>query len=482
MAVAEEHTTTIAFINIGLMESAFRGQRVDKHMRAITAQVKELFRQHKVHILCFVEAGEPRVGLSPAAKKLFEKAVRAGAADNTCGNLTFFWADQQEAMLTVHVAGIHMQKGDIITWNNLDPNQSWRNAMPFYIQGPTNQDRIMLLLSHQPSSAKHNLTMQTKNKIVRNLMCAGLKQDGWPDRAAGRSLFIIGGDLNMSAHALKVTAQKYTDEELQVATPKADKRHCKSGDVAIGHKLRFLHTQCLVKNRDPQHGIVLVKFPWPSTTPPDIGAETSRLQGVWHPHSLRMRASSSSSPVDPSNEQSRSTRGRKRQIPEDARSYWQGPLSPMNEEAEREPTPAAAVRRHEQPAGTAVQLVDFSDDVTDEPEEQLAAPVSDDAAWEDAFTLMMLLERVLGKRPGTVNCFDAPEEPQMTLTSAQREVVALVCQQLLFGFASRGAGETPNTSILTKDLGTVIQNMQRALDRRRDRGHDDRDHLSIEAS
>jgi len=154
----------------------------------------------------------------------------------------------------------------------------------------------------------------------------------------------------------------------------------------------------------------------------------------------------------------------------------------MNEEAEREPTPAAAVRRHEQPAGTAVQLVDFSDDVTDEPEEPPAAPVSDDAAWEDAFTLVMLLERVLGKRPGTVNCFAAPEEPQMTLTSAQREVVALVCQHLLFGFASRSAGGNPNTCILTKDLGTVIQNTQRALDRRRDRGHDDRDHLSIEAS
>ena len=114
----------------------------------------------------------------------------------------------------------------------------------------------------------------------------------------------------------------------------------------------------------------------------------------------------------------------------------------------------------------------------DEPEQPCkSATISDSHGWDDAFTLMMLYERVLGKRPGAVNCFDAPQEPPMTLDSEQREVVAVTCQQLLFGFAPRSAAEhaSPN-----KDLSKLISNMQQAVEYRA-RFHDEREWLSEKA-
>ena len=54
---------TVAFMNIGIMESAFEGKNSTKHLAQLKTQVNELVGKHSVKILCFVEVGAPRVGL-----------------------------------------------------------------------------------------------------------------------------------------------------------------------------------------------------------------------------------------------------------------------------------------------------------------------------------------------------------------------------------------------------------------------------------
>ena len=101
------------------------------HLEEIQRIVDQLFQYHSIHILCVVEVGQPIIGLSVEAKKLFEEAVRAGAAKHIRGDLTFLWADCKEAMVTVHVAGVNMTKGALI--KGFSHTQSWRNAMPLYL-------------------------------------------------------------------------------------------------------------------------------------------------------------------------------------------------------------------------------------------------------------------------------------------------------------------------------------------------------------
>ena len=263
MAGASEHNVTIAFMNIGLMESAFQGAKSQHYLKVIKEQVDQLFRYHSVRILCFVEAGQPRIGLIPDSKARFEQAVRDGASEHTRGSLVFLWADRNESLLTVHVADIDMTKGDII--DDLYHLQSWRNAMPCYLQGPTSEDRILILLSHQPSSKMHNYSMQCKESVIRKLMATGLEQRHWPDGSAlEHPRFIIGGDLNMTASALKMMALSFTDSA-SIALPKV--RQPRSGDVAVGVNMHIESVESSVKNRDPGHDLVLVRFPWPSTSP-----------------------------------------------------------------------------------------------------------------------------------------------------------------------------------------------------------------------
>ena len=74
MAGATEHShnkdllTTVALMNIGMMESAFEGKQAQRHLTSIKKQVSELLMLHFVTVLCFVEVGAPRVGLKPESK------------------------------------------------------------------------------------------------------------------------------------------------------------------------------------------------------------------------------------------------------------------------------------------------------------------------------------------------------------------------------------------------------------------------------
>ena len=70
---------TVAFMNIGLTESAFKRVQSERHCLKIQRQVHELRVQHNVTMYCFVEAGAPQVGLTDESKKLFMQAVGTGA-------------------------------------------------------------------------------------------------------------------------------------------------------------------------------------------------------------------------------------------------------------------------------------------------------------------------------------------------------------------------------------------------------------------
>ena len=111
VAVAAEHSetsdaVTIAFMNIGLTQTAFDGGNKDKHLAKIETQVRELFIRHSVSILCFVEAGQPKQGLSHDAKAAFENAVQSGASGHISGTLRFLWADDNEALLLAHLGAV----------------------------------------------------------------------------------------------------------------------------------------------------------------------------------------------------------------------------------------------------------------------------------------------------------------------------------------------------------------------------------------
>ena len=160
--------------------------------------------------------------------------------------------------------------------------------MPHYLQGPTEQDRIQILLSHQPSSEK-NRPMEFRQEVVKKLMAHGLDLQNWAHGAAEhittRSVprFIIGGDLNTTALCLKLLAAYFTLEPIETATSKANWVECKHGDIAIGINMNFIHTNCMVQNRDPQRDIALTRFPWPSTLPANLHAQqTPEVHAYWN--------------------------------------------------------------------------------------------------------------------------------------------------------------------------------------------------------
>ena len=93
---------TVAFMNIGIMQSAFEGKNSTKHLAMLTTQVDELVGKHSVKILCVVEVGTRREGLQQDSKRSLEAAVREGAAMHRHCGLSFLWADANEAMVALH--------------------------------------------------------------------------------------------------------------------------------------------------------------------------------------------------------------------------------------------------------------------------------------------------------------------------------------------------------------------------------------------
>ena len=101
---------TVAFMNIGLTESAFSGAHSEKHCLKIQQQVHELRVQHNVTMYCFVEAGAPRVGLTDKSKNLFMQAVGTGASEHGISHVRFIWAFN-ESLVVAFPAHLGRQHG-----------------------------------------------------------------------------------------------------------------------------------------------------------------------------------------------------------------------------------------------------------------------------------------------------------------------------------------------------------------------------------
>ena len=85
---------------IGVQESAFESKNALQHLTAIKTQVDELCAKHSVKILCFVEVGAPRVGLTPYLQRVFEEAVLAGAAKHGHSELSMVVVHTKEMTMT----------------------------------------------------------------------------------------------------------------------------------------------------------------------------------------------------------------------------------------------------------------------------------------------------------------------------------------------------------------------------------------------
>ena len=69
----------------------------------------------------------------------------------------------------------------------------------------------------------------------------------------------------------------------------------------------------------------------------------------------------------------------------------------------------------------------------------------------------------------------------MMLNAEQREIIAVTCRELLFGFAARGGSEhsETHTGFVTKDLHKLIENLQLVMNYRA-RFHADHVFLSVD--
>ena len=130
---------TVAFMNIGLTEKAFQGSKSEQHCANIQLQVHELRVQHNVTMYCFVEAGEPRVGLSDNSKELFMQAVAAGTSEHDTPEISFIWALKESLVVAFPAKlGRHygcpqleqVTEGPLLT--GLYHHQPWRNSMQLF--------------------------------------------------------------------------------------------------------------------------------------------------------------------------------------------------------------------------------------------------------------------------------------------------------------------------------------------------------------
>ena len=254
-------------------------------------------------------------------------------------------------------------------------------------------------------------------------------------------------------------------------------------------QLNFIHTDCMVQNRDPSRDIVLTVFPWPSTLPADFHTQQRPqrpVQGVWAIRSASGSAAASSNSM-PSVSRGGGGKGKTPTQPKErprlglllkaraaahAKAFAHAKASAESATATSNSLPHQRGQRRAETI--AASLSDEDNDVPETlPTGRTARTViSEDQSWQDAYTLMMLYKRVRGRRPGDVDCFVVPTEPTMTLTQPQREVVARACQNLFFGFTSKDSA---------KDLTELISTMQKAMDHRK-KYHAEHEYLSEQAS
>ena len=195
---ATEHISTVAFANIGLLNSALEGKQRNKHMERISRQSQEILQRHDVLGICFCEAGEQGVGFSPACRKFFEKYVteafeKAGATEH--GEPQYFW-EAEAHYVSVFKADVDVEQGKLI--RNLYRHQPWRDAQTLKISTGDMPKPVRVINSQQPSSDKRPFTVRARMDVLTKLfqICAS-EQD-----TIGA---LIGGDLNCSRTVISET-------------------------------------------------------------------------------------------------------------------------------------------------------------------------------------------------------------------------------------------------------------------------------------
>ena len=99
-----------------------------------------------------------------------DRALRVGVSEHSVDELTCVWAAENEAMVVVHTDDVKLTIGPLL--KNLDPSQPWRNSMQLCLHSPTDEDRVKIFLSHQPSSKRNHLSNSCRANVLKHLMKA----------------------------------------------------------------------------------------------------------------------------------------------------------------------------------------------------------------------------------------------------------------------------------------------------------------------
>ena len=343
---------------------------------------------------------------------------------------------------------------------NLYHHQSWRNSMQLYLQGATAEDRIKILVSHQPSSEKHNLSQQCRESVIRDLMKAGNEVDSW-ERHTGATehstvaRYLIGGDLNTTLTFLELMAGPFTKSRADKTCHQQSQKP-KHGDHVIDVNMNLILVDCQVKNHDPNHEIVLASFPWPSSQQDAPHVEQEQrppLRGAWAERQHAVATDASLTRALPDSGAAEHVKRARNDITT-ATSSSSTPTEPNSAAAENTATsggataaaatatcsptravPISGPAQHAAPAAAisnprpAVPVVCFADVHVSLSDEETSSSkshhsshdhnnISEDKGWQDAYTLMMLYRLICPQEPGAVNCFDASKEPQLLVTQA----------------------------------------------------------------
>ena len=84
--------------------------------------------------------------------------------------------------------------------------------------------------------------------------------------------------------------------------------------------------------------------------------------------------------------------------------------------------------------------------------------VRNERCWEGAFTFVRLYELILGRPAGPINCLAIVQRPQMYLNQLQREVITVICEELLHrmsGYGTEDRSVSEKTRLLIKSMISI---------------------------
>jgi len=270
---ASDFLQAIAFANIGLSRAAFRGSRWAKdHRPTILTQILELLSYEGVIGICLGEVGGLDEIFDRDDQIKFEEVLQAafaGAAEH--GPAQIFWPEGGGETVSAwrEDVQVHVQPTmrGFLTGSN-----SYRSVERFVLTSATKHGPVSTLVfnSHQPASEKRQFKPGARQQFCKALLVAGIAEH---ERNSANVGFIAGGDINCSRAPWSVALEqtkpdwcKYFEQPTFVFSTKqiaAKPWLAKAGDchVTMGRKnFNVLQCDCTVKNRDPGHDCIIVRW------------------------------------------------------------------------------------------------------------------------------------------------------------------------------------------------------------------------------